>query len=138
MSVTIDGLDAFKAALRELPKALTSEAAEIVERAASDASSAIRTAYAAHTHTGNLAQHVQMRKRAGSQYGVSMEVRSTARHALLFEIGTETIRYTRKGASRGRMPAANIFIPFARQHRKAMYTALAAMMRTHGLDVTER
>jgi hypothetical protein len=78
---------------------------------------------------------VRLETEASNRFGVLMRIRSTARHALLFEIGTQ-LRYTRKGVERGRMKPANIFVPLARRNRRTMYRELIALMERQGLEVS--
>jgi len=105
MSVSWSGLDEFKEALRELPETLAEEGGQIIERHAQTAYDEIRTAYSTHVHTSNLIDHLRIRKEVSGRFGAVWAVRSTARHALLFEIGTQ-LRYTKTGAGRGRMSSA--------------------------------
>jgi hypothetical protein len=140
MSVMWTGLEEFKAQLRQLPEELTEEATEIVTEAAEGAEEAIKTAYGTHYHTGNLVRHVRLERQAASKYGVHYALRSTARHAYLFEVGTKgKIRYTKKHVGRGAMPAANIFVPLSIRFRnRKMYPALAEMLERQGFTVTGR
>jgi hypothetical protein len=135
MSVSFTGLDELKAALRKLPETLATEGGAIVKDAADTAYDQIRTAYGTHYHTGNLVQHLKLEALRPGSYGTLITVRSTARHALLFEVGTQ-LRYTRKGVARGRMPPANIFVPLARRNRREMYRRLMALMERQGLEVS--
>lgn len=135
MSLTISGLDALRDALRELPETLTTEAGAIITDAARTTFDEVRAAYGGHVHTGNLVKGLRLKTLTAGRFGVRMEVRSAAQHALLFEIGTQ-LRYTRRGAARGRMPPANIFIPTAQRNRRAMYRDLVALLERQGLTVT--
>lgn len=130
--VTWTGLDELRADLRNLPVELTEEASGIVIDSAMSAAQDIRTAYP--KRTGNLANHVKAEATAPSRFGVRAVVKSTARHAHLFEYGTQA-RHTELGVDRGSMPPGNVFIPRMVKHRRAMYERLKAMLERHGLTV---
>ena len=136
MSTTfeIKGLDELREALRRLPEALRDEARDIIKREANDAMEQIVAAYP--EHTGNLRNHVYVSTTAGGgRHGVAAVVRNTAKHAWLFENGTQT-RQTAIGANRGPMPAGHVFIPIIVRHRRAMYGQLAELLRAKGLQVS--
>jgi hypothetical protein len=135
MSVSFTGLAELKAALQQLPETLGTEGGQIVRGAGEAALDQVRTAYGTHYHTGTLVQGLRLDTETSGPFGVLMRLRSTARHALLFEIGTQ-LRYTRKGAARGRMPPANILVPLARRNRREMYRKLIALLERQGLEVS--
>ena len=141
MSVQIvwTGLEELKEGLRNLPSELTGEAGNHVEAAANAAATAVRTAYGAHVVTGNLQNHVVVQARAHNQFGASYVVKSTARHAYIFERGTEARHYiTKNGVKKlvGKMPAANIFVPTVMRHRRSMYDRLNDVLLRIGLQVS--
>ncbi len=129
------GLDALRAELRRLPEDLKAEGGEIVLRRATAAESRVVAGYEAHRRTGNLASHVSIVVQASGPLGSVVVVKSTARHAALFEIGTQA-RHTSLGANRGSMPAAHVFVPVMVQERRTMYEELAELLRRHGLAVS--
>lgn len=138
-ALTWTGLDQLFEALRTLPEDVTGEATPIVLGAASDTKVEVETAYQAHSKTGNLASHVVMEVRNAGEYGAWAVVRSRAHHAYLFEVGTVPRHYiTAHGVTHntGSMPPAHLFVPSAIRHRRAMYVALAEMLRRHGAVVT--
>ena len=133
------GLEELKAELRALPATLTGEATHLVEGAANGAGVAVRAAYGAHRFTGNLQDHVEVEQRPAGAFGVFFAVRVTARHADLFERGTEARHYiTRNGVTKltGKMPPANIFVPAMRKARRAMYDGLRGVLTRAGLQVS--
>jgi hypothetical protein len=132
-SMRIDGLDDLRALLRRLPAELRDEATGIVQGSANAAAEEIRAAYP--DRTGNLRDHVFVSTTVEGTFGVGARVRNTAKHAWLFENGTQT-RQTALGANRGAMPAGNVFIPRVIRHRTEMMRALRAMVEAHGLTVT--
>lgn len=137
MSVTLqwDGLEEYLAEIRQLPDDLTAEASSIVQRAAADHAQDVRGNYQAHRRTGNLANGVRVEARVMGPYGVGMVVKSTAKHAHIFEIGTQA-RHTDIGANRGSMPPGHAFVPPAIRRRRQMYDELIALVRGRGLEVT--
>lgn len=131
---TWSGLDDLRAALRALPAELHGEAAHIVEAAGNAAAFEVKAAYGRHRRTGNLQDHVKVERLPTGPFGVAVVVKSTARHAHLFERGTQA-RHTAIGANRGTMPPGNVFIPAVIKHRRRMYDELAALLRRVGLLV---
>ena len=134
-----EGLDELRAALRRLPSELTNEAELIVSRAADDARDRIVSRYPVGPGNdtyggGNLRDHVRVVEQPGGQFGATRIVKSTARHAFIFERGTKT-RKTSKGYHRGVMPAADIFVDEAQRRRKQMYDELAALVERAGFRV---
>lgn len=132
-SVRWDGLDELRDELRRLPAELAGEASAIVLRAATAAKEEIIAAYP--RRTGNLRTHVSVSKQAAGPYGAGAIVKNTAKHAYIFENGTEA-RHTALGADRGSMPPGHVFIPIAMRRRRAMYEQLKALLETHGAKVT--
>ena len=133
--VTWSGLAELRAALRNLPAALTADASTIVSKAAADAEAEIRAGYASHRRTGNLADHVVVKTLGAGAFGISIQIKNTARHAWLFDAGTQ-VRHTAIGANRGSMPPGRVFVPAVIRHRRAMYAELKAMLVAHGLSVS--
>lgn len=133
--VVMDGLPDFKAALRNLPDALTAEANDIVSAAAFEAKGQIQSAYP-EGPTGNLRTGVTLNWNR-SRATTTAIVRSRAKHAHLYEFGTRT-RRTHRGANRGAMPEAppqQRMIPIAMRVRRKMLQALIAMVERAGLTV---
>lgn len=136
--VKFEGLEELKAALRNLPDHLTQQASAIVTAAAHDAERDVQAAYARHRHTGNLERGVTMRVEQSGGRIASARVKSGAKHANIFERGTQ-FRHTRKGSNRGSMPAApgsDQMIPIAIRARRRMVANLIEMVQREGLVVT--
>ena len=133
--LTWDGMEAFLAALRQLPSHLGGRGGDIVIARAHEAAEEVRQGYALHEHTGNLEQHVVVSVQHRNRGGAQAIVKSTARHAYIFEIGTQ-IRKTKSGANRGAMPPGNVFIPTVIRKRRTMVDDLKALMTEAGLEVS--
>lgn len=133
--MTWDGMEEFKAALRQLPEELTGEGGDIVIAHAETAGDDVRSAYAAAAGTGNLAKNVRVIVRDAGRAGVVAEVKSTAKHAFIYENGTQ-IRKNKAGKNLGAMPPGNIFVPTMIRERKAMVEDLKDLMETKGLEVS--
>lgn len=135
MSATVrwDGLDALRAALRALPQELAAEASTIVLDAAEGAKEEMVARYPART--GNLRDHVYVRKASAGQYGAGAIVTNTAKHANIFEVGTQA-RHTAIGANRGSMPPGHVFVPIVIKRRRVMYDRLKALLVAKGLEVS--
>lgn len=128
-----EGLDELRAALRQLPSDLAAEATGIVIAHAEGAAQEIEGAYPART--GNLRNGMDVIRSAAGRFGVGALVRNRAKHAWIFENGTQA-RHTSLGASRGSMPPGHVFIPRIIRWRARMYDALRAMLERHGLAVS--
>lgn len=129
------GLKELREALRQLPHELKAEAQSIVMDAANGAGTDIKAAYDRHTKTGNLSKGVQVRPSEVSTFGAGAIVVSRAKHAWMFENGTQA-RHTAIGANRGAMPPGHVFIPVVVKRRKQMYVELMEVIRKQGLQVT--
>jgi hypothetical protein len=128
---------ALKTDLRNLPHELRQEANGIVQEAAQSAATDITTNYV-RGKTGNLAKGVKVKTVEIGQFSTGAIVASTAKHAFIYENGTQ-VRHTAAGAYRGRMPPAppgRAFIPVITRKRKQMYLKLADLVRRMGLQVT--
>ena len=139
--LVLTGMAELKAALRALPAELAGEAGHLVQAAANGAALDARTVYGAHRRTGNLQEHVTVEARASGPLGASYQVRSTARHAWLFEYGSQARHYITVRGHRhvtGRMPAAgtNGVVPVFIRARRAMEATLVDLLERHGLTVT--
>jgi len=129
----IDGLAELKAALAALPPALVHEASAIVLAAAAGAAAEIAAAYP-HTGTGALARSVGIETRSDA-FSATAIVRNRARHAYIFERGTDERRW-KNGKETGRMPKGDVFVPIAIERRERMTPAFVALLERNGLHVT--
>lgn len=133
-SVTFDGLDALRAALRNLPRELADEAGGIVTGSANEAKDSIEYP----KRTGNLAAHLIVKDINAGQFGSGAVLRNTAKHAYIYEYGSQA-RYNNAGAFRGRMPPASgrqSFVVMSIRARRRMYDHLRAMLVRHGATVS--
>lgn len=129
------GLEELKADLRNLPAELASEASQIVVESANGAATEIVATYPERTR--NLKRGVKVQMLTGSVFFVGAVVKNTAKHAWIFENGTQA-RHTALGANRGAMPAGRVFVPTVLRWRRRMYEQLTALLERHGLRVTGR
>lgn len=128
----ITGLADLRAALLKLPPELVREASVIVTAQAEAAAREIASAYP--IKTGNLRNGLRV-ELGGDQVSATARVKNTARHAYLFERGTEPRRWA-SGKNTGRMPAGRVFIPIAMQRRRIMLSALIDLVERAGLHVS--
>lgn len=136
--VRLEGLTELRNALRRLPTDLAEEAATIVEAHANLARTEIQAGYPTGP-TGNLKRRVTVTHNAGRRVSAVAVVKSAAPHAWIFEHGTRR-RVTERGRNRGRMPEATDaqqMIPKVIRIRRRMVTALIALVRRAGFEVTE-
>jgi hypothetical protein len=139
-----DGIDELREALRNLPAELAAEAAGYVTDNAEAAVADVRRVYEAHVDSGNLVSRLFI-STSSSAFGAGALVRNTAKHAWLFENGSQARHWTGPrgtGKSTGEMwgktaqPPSHTFIRSMMKHRKHMYEQLRAMLERHGLEVT--
>lgn len=133
-SLRWSGLDELRAALRDLPNDLTAEASGIVQSSANEAAEDIREGYRGHRRSGNLEGGVVVTRVDAGKHSAGAIVKNKAKHAALFENGTQA-RHTAIGANRGSMPPAHVFVPRVIRHRRAMYDRLKGLLERHGLKV---
>jgi hypothetical protein len=129
----IEGLAELRAALRALPTELVDEAGAIVGAAAEEAKRAIVDKYP--TRTGNLKDGMSVTRRRSGNFGTAAVVVNKAKHAWIFESGTQA-RHNDIGANRGSMPPGHVFVPGVMSKRAEMYRNLGKMVEAHGLIVT--
>lgn len=133
MSVTWNaGLNEFEVALKRVPQDLLVQANRIVVGEATYAAFAIRSRYP--VRTGNLRDKVVVRERQTRRGDIVVTVVNTAKHALIFELGTQA-RHTRLGANRGSMPPGRVFFPIVEQRRRIMFLKLRDLVAEHGFTV---
>ncbi len=137
------GLKELQAELRSLPEHLTGEAAHIVEGRANAAAVTLRSVYGQHRVTGNLQDHVVVEKKATGPLGVAYRVASTARHAWLFDNGSEARHYVTgkgnehaTGAMWGKTPPTHVFVRTLITARRKMYDGLRDLLMRNGLRVS--
>jgi hypothetical protein len=137
------GVDELLALLRTLPAELAEAAAWYVQDAAAQAESEVRAVYQAHRVTGNLADKLTHDSTA-SAFGSAVRVSNTAKHAWIFENGSQARHYTTKGGKRhdtGAMwgqtpqPPGHVFVRTMQKHRRQMYERLSEMVERQGLEV---
>jgi hypothetical protein len=133
MSTTLrfDGMAELRAALKNLPEELRSEGAEIVIASGEDAAERIRAEYP--VVDGELKRGVKVTRQPSPFGGVAV-VKSTAKHAWLYENGSQT-RRNAKGANRGAMPAGNVMVPIAVRVRREMVDSLIDLLKRTGFEV---
>jgi hypothetical protein len=137
---TFTGLDELREALRTLPAELAAEAATDVTSAAQAAEAEVRQVYEQHADSGNLAAHLFL-STSTSAFGAGALLRSTAKHAWIFENGSQA-RHWASGKSTGTMwghtaqPPTHAFVRAAQKYRKQMYDRLRALLERQGLQVT--
>lgn len=132
-SVAFVGLTELQTALLRLPEHLAEEAAEIVDDAAERAMASAFQGYA--RRTGNLRRGLKKEQKFIGRYGAAVVVKNTAKHAWIYENGTQA-RHTRIGANRGVMPPGHAFIPAAERSRARMYRELSDMLVREGFLVS--
>jgi len=139
VTLRFEGLDELKAQLRALPKELVDDASSIVLTAGNEVVDVVAAVYEDHAHVGNLRRGLTVRPVSAGPYGTGALVRSAAKHAWLFEHGSQARHYVTKNGKKhltGRMPPSHIFIRTMIQKRRAMYGKFRELLVAHGLQVT--
>ena len=150
-SFVFDGLAEYRKALKRLPLELRDEAADIIHLTATEAKNEIIAAYpevTGHLKAGVFVSTYKSRDTPsvgitpgkGVLFGASAIVKNRAKHAWLYEYGSEARGVNRPvvgragnfGTSRGRMPARPTFVPIIIRRRRDMERQLAAVIRRAG------
>jgi hypothetical protein len=130
----MEGLDALRLALRNLPATLTEEASDVVDDATEITASSLRQSYPLGD-TGNLRAGVTATVER-NRFGVVGVVKSTSPHAHLWEFGTQN-RRTHQGWNRGLVGEhRDGLVPIAQRNRRRMNGTLVELVRSAGFEVT--
>ena len=130
----LDGFAELRTALRSLPKELVVEAQRIIEANANGAAATIKAAYP--VRSGNLRDGVYVRRSEVSTFAGGAIVVNAAKHAHLYEFGTQVRRVDKTGQNGGAMPPNPTFIPVMQRKRQQMYEQLIELLERNGLTVT--
>jgi Bacteriophage HK97-gp10, putative tail-component len=136
VTLTLDAAGILRRQLEAMPRILEEDGAIIVRKTAETASGRIRAQYERVRKTGTLASRVSVRAVGAGRGKVIQDVASRAPHAWLYENDSKKLRRTRKGASRGVMTGADVFIPEMIRYRRLMYQDIKAMIARYGLQVS--
>ena len=130
-TLRLEGLAALAADLSRLPTTLRDQSRPVVTRAADTAEATIRAAYP--VVTGDLRGGLHQTT-VETATGVKVRLVNESIHALWYEFGTE-LRQTALGYTRGRMPAAKVFVPTAMAEKREMVEDVIAVVEAEGLRV---
>lgn len=131
--VVWDGLKELQDELRRLPEDCVGEAGNLIAGAVNSAALSIKRAYP--VRTGNLRDHLVIQPLTRRGLVVGAAVTNTAKHANIFELGTQA-RHTSLGANRGSMPPGHVFVPRIVRARRALVEQLKEMVARHGATVS--
>lgn len=132
-TVIWNGLKELQDELRQLPEACTGEAGKLIEGTVNGVAVAIKGAYP--VRTGNLRDHLVIKPLTKHGLVVGAAVTNTAKHANIFENGTQA-RHTSLGANRGSMPPGHVFVPRIVRARRVLTEQLKEMVARHGATVS--
>lgn len=138
--IQMSGLLELKNRLRTMPVRLANAAAAVVEGTARDVAAQIIAAYP--EVTGNLKKGVRVDPINIGPYGVAFRVVNRAKHAWLYENGSQARAYITKknrvqhetGAMKP-APPGRAMIPKVARARRVMYVRLAQLLRDEGFEV---
>lgn len=131
-TVVWEGLKELEDELRQLPETCTGEAGKLIEGTVNSVAVAIKGAYP--VRTGNLRDHLVIKPLTKRGLIVGAAVTNTAKHALIFEYGSQT-RKTLLGAPNP-MPPGHVFVPRIVRARRALTEQLKEMVARHGATVS--
>lgn len=131
-SLTFEGLDDLRAALRALPHELAQEGGDVIVETTNNAADEIMAGYP--DVTGHLRGGVKFSIER-SEFGVIGIVKNTAKLANIFEVGSQA-RHTELGANRGSMPPGHVFVPVVMRRRRQMYDQLKDVLAKAGIEVS--
>lgn len=138
MADAFHGMSALLEGLRRMPSKIEAEAAWHVENAAETMAAEVRNEYP--EVSGALERGIKV----VHENAFRAVVKSTSKHAMLYERGTVE-RMRASGGSTGKMPPANVFIPAAIKARAHMVEQLINVVEsqtvpgmTGTLEVTEK
>jgi len=135
-TVTWQGLDELRAALRQLPATLRDEAQIIVTQTADEAMAAMRAEYPA----GELRDRLGKSSINGGLFGVAIQIKNRSGWAWAWDFGTKLRHRITSGGSTGAewggKTAPHTFVRNMDQYRRRMYDALKALLTREGLTVT--
>lgn len=131
--------DEYREFLQTLPETVTGEAQHLIEGSMNGLVVDLRRAYqagspqarGAHHVTGELASKVGIYHVHAGKYVAGGVVKNIAKHAHLFENGTQA-RHNKIGANRGAMPPGHVFVPAAIRARRRLLEELKAMVLRNG------
>lgn len=133
-----EGLEEFREAMQHLPDDLRDDAEGIVQEAVDHAEAEIYAAYG--RKTGNLRDHLKQERVASGPFGITIRLKNTAKHAWLWDNGTEARHYITEsgaihetGAMWGKTAPPHTFVRGSIKWRRWMYDQLKAMLVEHGL-----
>jgi hypothetical protein len=139
-SVRWTGLAEFRQQLRTLPDDLAGEAGAIVLASGQNAFNEVMAGYP--EITGNLKRGLKLSKSSAGRFGASVRLSNRARHAWLFDHGSQARHYvTKSGATHvtgkmwGRTAPTHVFVRAVMKHKRYMIEFLKNMVRRHGLKV---
>lgn len=139
-ALEIKGLEELREALKKLPPELVTEGGAIVQAHAAETARLIEASYPVGP-TGNLKSHVVMDVQTDAVSAVA-RVRSTAKHAWIFEHGTKQRAWKSKpDRTTGTMPQHKntaSFVDIAVRRRALMTAALIELVERAGLTVSGR
>jgi hypothetical protein len=128
--------------IRSLPQAFADEAAEMIDNTVEETAASLIQTYpigpgSGRYRGGNLRKGVKWGT-TRSGYGISGFVKSTAKHASIWEFGTQS-RKTRKGWNRGKSPAHynQGLVGIAIRKRRELRGKLIDVVRRAGFEIQD-
>lgn len=128
---TWNGLDEQYRDLQSLAADLARDAEELAIVAAHGSAGAIGGRYP--VRSGRLNTSVHVVRYSGPPTRGGARVLASARHAMVFDLGSHGNRATASGLNRGRMPAGRVFVPQMMRARRAFLRDVKRFLPNRGL-----
>jgi hypothetical protein len=133
LTFTIDGLQAVQVALDNLTPEVINEVEAMQRDVAETAAATIRGLYT--YREGNLVKGVRTRRLLKGRLVAAMVIENTHWLAGIYDHGTQTVRETKAGYSRGKMPSRPIFTRTTNAAQREAHERTVEILRRHGLTV---
>lgn len=136
-----NGLEELRAQLRNLPADCAEEASGIVDEAAREAQATIEAGYP--VVSGRLRAGLRVTHVHEGKYAAGAVLKNTAKHAWLYDNGSEARHYVSGGGARhatgkmwGRRPPTHLFVRTVIRARRRMYEKLKGLLTRKGFTVS--
>jgi hypothetical protein len=133
MTFTLDGLAAVQVALDNLTPEVINEVEAMQRDVAETAAATIRGLYT--YREGNLVKGVRTRRLLKGRLVAAMVIENTYWLAGIYDHGTMTVRETKQGYSRGKMPSRPVFRRTTNAAQREAHERTVEILRRHGLTV---
>lgn len=133
LQFTLAGVPEVMAQLTDLTPELVNEVERMQKEKAEAAAAKIRSLYV--FREGNLVKGVRVRRLLKGRVVAAHVVENTWWLSWIYDHGSQTVRETKKGYSRGRMPARPVFTRTMNDTQREVHMLTIQILQRHGLTV---